>query len=315
MTMAHYEPDGITVDVDVTAPDAAYRTGKLWIGFHEDHHLRRGYTEYFADLATALDRVARVYWRGGLGHITKPVAWHQFAGGGLWQLHDANGHTGIVVTMAELHSAAATQAPDAAAAELTRILDDWKAIGGTRIPIGEDHMYVDSLLQLLAERDAVPKTWPPAAVVDGECSWHTIRLYQGTDIFNGTPCVLVEPGHPEECDRLPKGAVCWYIYEPFRIWWPSELGTYRIRPVDHLVGRGRDGDDVDVEVSLDIQVLGEDGKTWTDWDGPVFYGHGPGGLTVITDWPGAGTADGAQADAPTPAAAAEGEPATNGQNQ
>lgn len=103
------QADGVTVDVDVQSPDLDFRTGKLWIAFHENDG-RRTNVEYFADLRTALDRTARVYWRGGYGHITKPIAWHQFASGGLWQLHDADGHTGVVLTMADLIMAAPTPA-------------------------------------------------------------------------------------------------------------------------------------------------------------------------------------------------------------
>lgn len=212
--------DGITVDVDVTTPDPAMHTGRLWIAFHE-RAVRGSNVAYYADLATALDRTARWYWRGVYGHITKPVAWRSFAGGGLWQLHDADGHTGVVVTTDELHGAAKPSASlidssrpetDSEAAQRRGrfFLDIWRekdrtpcigfVMSETRVALNGDYMarlMVGDLEVLLDDSDALQRMRAAADSVPALLSHGT---YEGppisqelADALNGPRTVMLLP--------------------------------------------------------------------------------------------------------------------------
>lgn len=96
-----------------------------------------------------------------------------------------------------------------------------------------------------------------------QCAWHTLQIHDRPDSFTGE---RTEVTCPDECRQLPPGAVCWYIYEPWRAEWPTEPGMYRIRPYHHTVQRGEDGD---VEVEFQVQKWGGAVPSWFDDRGQV----------------------------------------------
>lgn len=94
------------------------------------------------------------------------------------------------------------------------------------------------------------------AFCEGQCAWHTLQIRDVPDSFTGD---RAEVTCPDECRQLPPGAVCWYVHEPRRAEWPTEPGTYRIRPYHHTVQRGEDGD---VEVEFQIQAWDSTVPCW-----------------------------------------------------
>lgn len=92
-----------------------------------------------------------------------------------------------------------------------------------------------------------------------QCAWHDLRIHDAPDSFTGE---RAEVTCPDECRRMPPGAVCWYIHEPWRAEWPTGPGTYRIRPYHHTVQRGEDGD-----AEVEFQVLTWTAAAWLDRDG------------------------------------------------
>lgn len=96
-----------------------------------------------------------------------------------------------------------------------------------------------------------------------QCAWHALQIHDRPDSFTGQQA---EVTCPDECRQLPPGAVCWYIYEPWRAEWPTEPGTYRIRPYHHAVQCGDTGD---VEVEFQVQTWGGAVPCWFDRHGQV----------------------------------------------
>jgi hypothetical protein len=106
----------------------------------------------------------------------------------------------------------------------------------------------------------------PAIEHDSQCAWHELHYGMMPDPFGPEPESLgYQLFHAEQCLTLPPGAVCWATHEPYRYWWPTEEGIYRIRPVQWLTG-GRDGDEPDVQQSMEIQSRA--GDNWVDYHGP-----------------------------------------------
>jgi len=97
---------------------------------------------------------------------------------------------------------------------------------------------------LIAVRQGLLDPWR-----DDQCAWHEIVIHDKPDSFTGE---RVESMCPDECRLLAPGAVCWFVHEPFRAQWPTEPGTYRIRPYYHTVACGEDGD-----VEMEFQIDGE----------------------------------------------------------
>lgn len=94
-------------------------------------------------------------------------------------------------------------------------------------------------------------------------SWHTVRLFDGPDLFDGDEIVRhYEVQHDAECAALPAGAVCWFDHsmrqEHKPPEWPTETGTYRMRGTTRIVGGFEEPDYADileVEPVIDEAVL------------------------------------------------------------
>jgi len=95
-------------------------------------------------------------------------------------------------------------------------------------------------------------------------AWHELRLFSGPDPRGEGDLEQHELTHPAQCQTLPPGAVCWAERQPFRWWWPTAHGTYRIRPED-LLPLGADGPDY--QVTLRVQVL-RDGE-WFEYSNDI----------------------------------------------
>jgi hypothetical protein len=85
---------------------------------------------------------------------------------------------------------------------------------------------------------------------DVELPWHTLEHVIEPDLFTGEPTPGYRLLHPQECQYLPPGAVCWAAHDPMQGWWPAELGRYRIRPVTQCVGGY---EEPDYETHLEIE--------------------------------------------------------------
>jgi len=95
-------------------------------------------------------------------------------------------------------------------------------------------------------------------------AWHELRLFSGPDPRGEGDLEQHELTHPTQCQTLPPGAVCWAERQPFRWWWPTAHGTYRIRPED-LLPLGGDGPDY--QMTLHVQVRRED--EWFEYTNDV----------------------------------------------
>lgn len=104
-------------------------------------------------------------------------------------------------------------------------------------------------------------SWPDEQPQDDQCAWHELRLFSGPALLDEGDVDQHELTHPEQCRTLPPGAACWAEHRPFRWWWPTAHGTYRIRPEDVLTGGGEDGPEY--QTTLRVQVL-RDGE-WFEY--------------------------------------------------
>lgn len=86
-----------------------------------------------------------------------------------------------------------------------------------------------------------------------EMAWHTLRIFLGEHPLDGGQTELIEITHPDVCRTLPAGAACWASNEMLRDWWPSDLGTWRIRPTTHT--SGGDEDEPNLVDALDIEPV------------------------------------------------------------
>lgn len=99
----------------------------------------------------------------------------------------------------------------------------------------------------------VAVSWPDEQPQDEqELAWHGLRLFSGPALIDDGDVEQHELTHPAQCSTLPPGAACWAERQPFRWWWPTAHGTYRIRPED-LSPLGGDGPDY--QMTLRVQVL------------------------------------------------------------
>jgi hypothetical protein len=111
--------------------------------------------------------------------------------------------------------------------------------------------------------------WQPAIPhYDDEqaTAWHQVRLYRGLHPFDAVETLLCEITHPDECQALPPGAVCWVERDPHRDGWPTEPGRYRIRLVDQLTGGDEDGPQY--MTALDVEPI-PDNTTMSDTEVPA----------------------------------------------
>jgi hypothetical protein len=119
--------------------------------------------------------------------------------------------------------------------------------------------------ELTAEQEQeLRERWDASVAGARHFAWHELRLFCGPALLDESDVDQYEIGHATECATLPPGAACWAVRDPFRWWWPTARGTYRIRPEDVLTGGDEAGPDWDV--TLRVQVRGEAGG-WADYDG------------------------------------------------
>jgi hypothetical protein len=116
--------------------------------------------------------------------------------------------------------------------------------------------------ELTAEQEEeLRERWDASVTGRRYFAWHDLRVLSTPSLADDDEDHYVL-GHANECAALPPGAVCWAVREPFRWWWPTAPGVYRIRPED--VPHDEDG--VDWSVALHVQVRDEAGG-WLDYDG------------------------------------------------
>ena len=89
-----------------------------------------------------------------------------------------------------------------------------------------------------------------------EMTWHTLRVFLGEHPLDGGQTKLIEITHPDICRTLPAGAACWATNDMLRDWWPTDLGTWRIRPTTHTSGGGED--EPNLVDALDIEPVDTD---------------------------------------------------------
>jgi|GEM_PF-5776744 len=101
-------------------------------------------------------------------------------------------------------------------------------------------------------------------VEESEFAWHTVRIFTGRHPFDDVECRQFEVTHPEQCVELPPGAQCWFDLDRRSDWWPGELGIWRFRPVEEVIGGDEDGPEV--AEFFQIQAFDPEAGTWQDWE-------------------------------------------------
>ncbi|WP_370371518.1 hypothetical protein [Catenulispora sp. GP43] len=101
-------------------------------------------------------------------------------------------------------------------------------------------------------------------VEESEFAWHTVRIFTGRHPLDDVECVQYEVTHSEQCHALPPGAQCWFNLGSRSDWWPGELGIWRIRPVEQVIGGDEDGPEL--AEFFQIQAFNPDAGTWRDWE-------------------------------------------------